>query len=223
MREENRIWKLGKDCYRQRCITIALTYEKSFIDGLSGSFHLHIKYDLSNSLLSCERKDVKEKKGQEKKVRKIDVSRSFFLPPRFVFAFCGFSALFFCVWLKDVLITIRQGGGGRWGQHSKQFFYWADRFLIALFVVEIFHLDGTHYEEAKGIGGHKKAENLDGIVMGKSDSWPWQDGGNKISKRPALKNIKRLRKMVFLGENITTANSVGYAKLISVYSSFIAN
>lgn len=188
---ENRIRKLEKDCYRQRCITIAFTYEDFSYWWPLGSFHLHIKYDLSNSLLSCEWKDVKEKKkGQgEKKVRKIDVSRRVFLPPRFVFGvfFCGFSFRFFlCVWLKDVLITIRQGRGGIWGHHSKQFFRLADRFLIALFAVEIFHLDGRIMKRRKENWTkpqkRRRNKNLDGNVTHKRDFWPWPDGGNENSK-----------------------------------------
>lgn len=95
-------------------------------------------------ILYCleKRKDVERRKGHERKSEKL-MSRGNF--------FCGFS-FFLCVWLKDVLITIRQGGegvDGRGGQQSKQFYRLADRFLIALFVVEIFHLDGRIMKRRK--------------------------------------------------------------------------
>lgn len=124
----------------------------------------------------CWRKRRRRRK-RPKKVRKIDVSKKTPPPPQF---FVAFFLTVVCVWLKDVLITIRwvakDGWGVKGGGQAKASNSMADRLLIALFVVEIFHLDGAHYEETK--------ENW--TIPQKKRRWEKQKKCHSLKKRSSL-------------------------------------
>jgi hypothetical protein len=75
-------------------------------------------------------------------------------------------------------------------QQRKQFSRLADRFLIALFVVEIFHLDGAHYEETRE-NWTKPNNKKGGILMEMFLVKKTLDRGRMTETRPANRPLNK--------------------------------